>query len=193
MNESIDVSRRVTSEISPYKIINIAEFINPINKNIKGKLSLSICPGKKDIKYNRNLELDLEVIKSNNVQIIVCLLEWTEMQKLNIINYPKIVQEKGILFYHMPIPDCGVPNKKELNSFVPIIVNYVAGGYNVLIHCRSGLGRAGTISACCLCHFNYDGKTAISMIRKLRPGAIQNSEQEKCIIQYGETLLPQFS
>jgi hypothetical protein len=42
-------------------------------------------PGKKDIRWNRDLQLDLNAIKDNNIQVIVCLLEWSEMKKLVIM------------------------------------------------------------------------------------------------------------
>ena len=183
--ESFNLDRRATSEQVPYQVVDIAHVaLDPSNVNKKGRLMISISPGKKDSRSNRNLQLDIEAIRSSGIQIIICLLEWSEMRKLNIVDYPRKAQEAGFLFYHLPIKDRGVPQYKEITALVPAIVKHLADGENVLVHCKSGLGRAGTICACCLGHFGYSGTDAIEMVRKQRPGAIQTSKQEDCVLYY---------
>lgn len=169
------------STYGSYKIIDILQVHT-------GKLCLSITPGKIDKQGNRNLTMDLKAIKDDNIKIIVCLLEWPEMCYLNISDYPKKAQEEGFLFYHLPIPDRGVPQQREVNVLVPLLVKHLSAGRNVLVHCRGGLGRAGTICACCMGHFGYEWKTAIKTVRQKRPGAIQTNKQEKCIMQYCQQL-----
>lgn len=185
-----NIDKRVTSERDPYQIIDIANVIsNPLKPYVKGRLSLSISPGKKDSKWNRDLEMDLNVMKTNGVQVIVCLLEWSEMRKLGISDYPRKAQESGFLFYHIPIRDRGTPHQNEISVLVPLLVQHLAFGQNILVHCRGGLGRAGTVCACCLGHFGYEGRLAIDTIRKLRPGAIQTSRQMECVVQYCQSLV----
>jgi protein-tyrosine phosphatase len=183
---TLTIDRRINSIVDPYRVIDIAHFdVDPTNKS---RLSISIAPGKKDQKWNRDLRDDLNAIKRNNVQIIVCLLEWSEMIMLNIADYPRIAQETGIIFYHVQIKDRSIPLKKELDAIVSIIVKHISDGKNILVHCRGGLGRAGTICACCLTHFGYDGTNAIQSVRKQRPGAIQTSKQEECVMNYARQL-----
>lgn len=178
MNEN----SRKTSDQKPYHIINIAHF--KINENVQGRLALSIAPGKKDTRWNRDLKKDLDVIKANGIQVIVCLLEWSEMQKLKITEYPTLAQGYGFVFYHLPIKDMGVPNQKDIDVLIPILIQHLFQGQNILVHCKGGLGRAGTISACCLGHFGYEGLTAINMVRMQRPKAIQTDKQEECVVKY---------
>lgn len=187
--DQFNLDKRITSEQDPYRIIDIAHIVsNPSTPNIKGRLSLSISPGKKDSKWNRSLQMDLDAIKSNGIQVIVCLLEWSEMRMLGISDYPRQAQESGFLFYHMPIRDRGTPHQNEINVLVPILVQHLASGQNVLVHCRGGLGRAGTICACCLGHFGYEGRSAIETVRKMRPGAVQTNKQAECVVQYCQGL-----
>lgn len=182
-----NLDKRATSDQNPYKVINIANIVG--YSDTISKLALSIAPGKKDQRWNRDMETDLEVIKSNDIHVIVCLLEWSEMRMLGMIDYPRQAQEKGFLFYHLPIKDRGVPNPKDLNVLIPLLVQHLSMGKNILVHCRGGLGRAGTICGCCLGHFRYDGVTAIEAVRMQRPGAIQTNKQEACVIQYCRELL----
>lgn len=181
------IDERITSEASPYDII---EVLQVIGKEPMGRLNLAAAPGKKDRKWNRNLELDLSIMKKQGIDIIICLLEWGEMFNLKLIDYPKKAQEAGFIFYHLPIKDMNIPRFKEINALVPIIVDFIATGHNVLIHCRSGYGRAGTICACCLAHFGFDGSTAINQVRIRRPGAIQTELQEECVTDYCKWLDP---
>jgi len=184
---SSNLQKRVTSLQEPYKIVDIAHISTKTNG--MGKLLISASPGKKDCRWNRDLCIDLDVIKNSGIQIIVCLLEWSEMKKLSIADYPKKCQEKGLLFYHLPIKDFSAPRQKEVDTLVPLLVEHLVEGKNILVHCRAGLGRAGTICACCLCHFGFKGKEAIELVRNQRNGAIQTSNQENCVINYYDRLL----
>lgn len=182
---------RITSTQDRYKMINVAQ----VNVSCERKSKLFICsaPGRKDHKYNRDLDMDLNDIKNNKVNVVVCLLEWTELKFLNILNYPKKAQEKGLLFYHLPIRDLCAPTQKELKVLIPVLVKHLSGGNNILVHCRAGLGRAGVICACCLIHFGLSGEKAINVVRTQRPGAIQSKKQEECILDYSDGLLKYFN
>lgn len=182
MFQTLTVDKRRNSFGDPYRVIDIAHFA--LNGDTKSRLSISIAPGKQDEKWNRDLQVDLNDIKDNGIHIIVCLLEWSEMIKLHIADYPKKAQENGILFYHLQIKDRGIPAKDELTAIVSIIVTHLYAGKNVLVHCRGGLGRAGTICACCLGYLGYDGETAIQTVRKHRPGAVQTKKQAECVMNF---------
>lgn len=174
------LDRRMTSVQDPYSITNIAH----VDGNPRGRLSIAMAPGKKDGRWNRDLDMDLDVIAATGIEIIVCLLEWFELKMLSILDYPKKAQERGFIFYHMPIKDRRVAFQRDIDALVPIIVHHLLAGKSILVHCRGGLGRAGTICACCLGHFNYLGSQAIDTVRKQRPGSIQTNEQENCVLLY---------
>jgi ADP-ribosyl-[dinitrogen reductase] hydrolase len=58
-------------------------------------------------------------------------------------------------------------------------------GRDVLVHCRGGLGRAGTIGARLLIELGMEPQTAIRRVRAVRPGAIETREQEKYVLALG--------
>lgn len=157
--------------------------------NNKTKLCISMTPGKKNNKWNRDIEDDIKHIYSEKIDVIVCLLEWSEMKTMNIIDYPKKVKNTGITFYHLPVKDLDCPHDNDLKLIVETILKYLLSGKNVLVHCKEGLGRSGVIVACCLCNFGFSGDESINMVRKQRKGAIQNTCQEKCVIKYGKSVI----
>jgi len=57
-------------------------------------------------------------------------------------------------------------------------------GDNVLVHCRGGLGRSGTIAALLLIEFGLPNGLAIAQVRIARPGAIDIAEQEEYVRRY---------
>ena len=80
------------------------------------------------------------------------------------------------------------PHLRELQTLIPLIIQQLITGKNILVHCRAGLGRAGTVCACCLLHFGFTAAQAITIIRKRRPGAIQTIAQEQIVEKYERTI-----
>ena len=161
-----------------FEITEIAKIQN------KGRLTVSMAPGKKDKKWNRNITRDLLSIRESGIQVIVCLLQRSELKCLSLSDYPRKASDAGFIFYHLPIRDRSTPHCDDMNILIPIIIKHLCSGHNVLIHCRSGLGRAGTVAACCLSHFGLTPENCIEIVRFQRPGSIQTSDQEQFVFKY---------
>lgn len=174
-----------SSQKEEFAIIDICHVNNVHNKS---KLSLSIAPGKKDHIYNRNLEHDLNIIKREGIHVVICLLEWSELYNIKMQEYPIRAQELGLFFYHFPIKDHHTPNIDDVIGLIPIIISHLEKGHNVLVHCKGGKGRAGTIISCCLCYFGFSPEDSISTIRSLRNGAIKRDIQVQFVKTYHNTL-----
>ena len=135
----------------------------PINsEKIPGKLALSQCPGKKMLKgrngkvFNRDLKDDLtEIRETHKISTIVCLLNKFELRTIgvNLDDYIKACEALKIRLIIYPIVEMGIPTE-DFHTFrkgvLKEIVNELNLGHNLLIHCRGGIGRAGTIACCVL-------------------------------------------
>ncbi|MBK7462828.1 MAG: dual specificity protein phosphatase family protein [Betaproteobacteria bacterium] len=60
----------------------------------------------------------------------------------------------------------------------------MATGKNVFIHCKGGLGRTGTISACLLIESGMKHLEAIDCVRKARQNTIETAAQEFFVLTY---------
>jgi protein-tyrosine phosphatase len=90
------------------------------------------------------------------------------------------VRAHGIAWYHLPIADVRPPDARFealwRASGPALLANLRAGG-RVLVHCRGGLGRAGTVAARLLIELDLPAPHAVVRVRQARPGAIETAAQ----------------
>lgn len=55
-------------------------------------------------------------------------------------------------------------------------------GGRVLVHCRGGLGRAGTVAARLLVELGDPAAVAVECVRQARPGAIETAAQLEYVL-----------
>jgi ADP-ribosyl-[dinitrogen reductase] hydrolase len=168
--------------------LNIDELRVP---GTEGIIGMTLCPGKK-IKsaisgvWNRDLDDDLEVVKSWVASALVTLIENHEFDQMSVTDLSVKTESLGIAWYHMPIKDACTPDKRFISkweTFGPIMRHILKNGVKILIHCQGGLGRTGMLAAQILVEFGMTPPDAINEVRRAHPGAIKTSEQEKYVYQ----------
>jgi ADP-ribosyl-[dinitrogen reductase] hydrolase len=93
-----------------------------------------------------------------------------------------------MLWFHLPIADVSIPDarfEQEWDIAGEELRSILRRRLDVLVHCRGGLGRAGTIAARLLVELGIPPTRAIARVRAVRPGAIENSVQEKFVLGIG--------
>jgi ADP-ribosyl-[dinitrogen reductase] hydrolase len=157
-----------------------------------GAIGVTFCPGKQGdsvfgAPWARDLSLDLDAIQSWGASAVVTLVEAHELVSLGVPDLGDRVRERGIDWYHLPIVDLTAPDKCFETTWPTVATTLrqrVTGGGRVLVHCRGGLGRAGTVAACLLVEFGVRPEEAIQRVRIARPNAIETSAQERYVRAY---------
>lgn len=152
-------------------------------------IGLTICPGKTDASamtgaWSRDVGLDVVAIREWGAKAVVCLMETFELKMLAVEHLPTVVESEGIRWFHLPIRDVSVPTaafEQEWATKGAELREILSGGGRVLVHCKGGLGRSGIIAARLLVEFGMKPEAAIALVRKQRPGAIENAAQEKYV------------
>ncbi len=131
---------------------------------IPQKLGLTFAPGKFDpnagsASWARDLPTDVTRLATEyGTKTLVSLIEDHELELLQISKLADTCEVAGIEVIRFPIKDGQVPHDLDaVKHLVRAIVARVQADGTVVIHCRGGLGRAGTIGGCALIGL---GKTA---------------------------------
>lgn len=155
-----------------------------------GIIGITFCPGKcgpsaSDYRWERDLPTDLDAIANWAPAAIVTLIEEHEFEMLGVRSLGEQVRARGIEWLHLPIVDVRTPDERFEAAWCasgPRLVGLLLGGGKVLVHCRGGLGRAGTIAARLLVEIGVPPDEAVARVRSARPHAIETREQLRYVL-----------
>jgi len=165
---------------------------------IPGKIGLTFCPGKVQADavtgaWRRDLAVDLRIVRAWGAKSIVNLLETHEMAALSVPRFEdttRAILGDGLLYIHAPIRDVNIPDDAFERSWHlqhgPALRTLLRSGGNVLVFCKGGLGRTGTVAARLLVELGCSPLDAIERVRAARLGAIETHKQEKYVVSLGE-------
>jgi ADP-ribosyl-[dinitrogen reductase] hydrolase len=150
-----------------------------------GLIGMTFCPGKHQESaesgtWKRDLDLDMDAIKQWGATDVVTLMEYDELERYGVSELRAAVIDRGMQWYHLPIVDGDAPRapfEKAWEGAGADLRKRLKDGGRILLHCRGGLGRTGTIAARLLVELGMTPDAAIHDVRQARSGAIENDEQ----------------
>ncbi len=177
-----------TSETHPLTIASLEPGTMP------GRIGITFCPGKKQSDaitgaWDRDLRTDLERIREWGAKHVVTLIEPWEIEALEVQELPSACAALGLAWHHAPIQDGSVPDEQweaQWSAIEPALLASLDQGHGVVLHCKGGLGRAGSI-ACRLAIAAGDSASAevlIERVRSVRPGAVETRAQERAVFEW---------
>ncbi|HLI45687.1 MAG TPA: dual specificity protein phosphatase family protein [Geobacterales bacterium] len=123
-------------------------------------------------------EEDIKRISKEKVNAILCLAQESELPFKDIKTYELLLAKYGIELKHKPIIDFSAPNLIDLNECLEWIDQQLRNGKKVMVHCRAGLGRTGTVVSCYLVKkLALSAEEAINFVRRIRPGSVETYSQ----------------
>lgn len=151
-----------------------------------GAIGITLCPGKTQSlgltgAWARDLGFDLDAVQAWNAAAVVSLIEEEEISRLQVPALGDEVESRHMSWVHLPIRDRGVPDDAFEAAWVKVgedLRSRLRCGFNVMVHCMGGLGRAGTIASRLLAELGWKPDDAIREVRRVRPGAIETDDQE---------------
>lgn len=163
--------------------------IGTVTLSSGGRIGVTFCPGKKQSdaitgQWDRDLDLDLVAIRAWGAQHLVSLIEDHEFRELGVEALPERSLAHELQWHHAPIVDGSIPDgafEAKWKALGGTLVDALAQGGAVVVHCKGGLGRAGTIAARLLLELREceTAEEAMQRVRSVRPDAIETVAQEQ--------------
>jgi protein-tyrosine phosphatase len=159
---------------------------------LPGRLGLACAPGLSrdgQSEGGARVEEDLRaMVQVHGAAVLVTLLEETEIEHRLAPDFRERVLRAGLELISFPVADGWVPSSVEaVSSLIARILHRMRSGRTVVVHCMAGLGRTGTVAACCLVARGRSPAEAIQIVRCARPGSIQNPAQEAFVTEFAST------
>jgi ADP-ribosyl-[dinitrogen reductase] hydrolase len=135
--------------------------------------------------WDRDLNLDLDAIRDWGAAAVVTFLDAKEFTSLRVERLGEEVTRRNMAWFHLPIVDGSTPDEqfeRQWESAGDELRSILRGGGDVLVHCRGGLGRAGTIATRLLIELGMEPAIAMERVRSKRPGAIETPAQENYVL-----------
>lgn len=126
------------------------------------------------------LEDEISLLYERGIEVIVSLLEASEVDELELQQESACCESQGILFLSFPIPDYGTPSSRNATiRFVEQLHELIQAGKSLVIHCRQGIGRSSIIAAAVLRLCGFSTEEAFHRIAVARGRSVPDTPEQR--------------
>ena len=125
-------------------------------------------------------DADLRHLVADGFSVIVCLLDLDEY----LPGYDRDhAASAGWEWHNISIRDFAAPTLQQIEQFLAIVSSSIPAK-KVIVHCRGGIGRTGTMAAAYWIAKGLTSQSAIAHTRERRNYAVENRHQEAILGEF---------
>lgn len=118
--------------------------------------------------------------RASGVTDVVSLLTPPEVQELELQGEAAMCAQRGLAFHSLPIPDRAVPRSgPAFDLLLDSLLEALAAGRSVLVHCRQGIGRASLVATSLLIRVGTHPELALESVARARLRSIPDTEEQR--------------
>jgi len=182
--------------VTPRTSVTNPLYIDEISIAGRGVIGMTLCPGKQGPStysgpWHRDLGTDVNVLRNWHCRALLTLMEPDELVYFHVTNISRVVAEAGLEWHHIPIRDGAAPDERFDVLWPRIgsrLVSGIRAGEKIVIHCRGGLGRTGTLACVTLIELGHPPEQALELVRNARPGSVETAAQQEFVLGYSPRL-----
>ncbi len=126
------------------------------------------------------LPAEIASLKQQGVDVMLCLLEEKEIEKLQLQDEQQLALQAGMEYRHFPIADFTLPPSADsTNDLIAQLQKYLEAGRNIAIHCHGGIGRSTLIAGALLINLGFTPQQALELISEKRGVPVPDTEEQK--------------
>lgn len=150
-----------------------------------GRIAIASCPP-----GGLQLEVYMESLKTEEVDILVSLLEIPEAKLLDLEREGESCRSAGMEFLWMPVADHSVPASiEEFTLVIERLGEQLRAGKTVVAHCYAGIGRSCILLAALLCSMGISAEQACARLSDARGFPVPESPtQMEWVKQFADRL-----
>ena len=158
----------------------------------RGKVAMAGCPGRSGAlpllgHDPRSLQRDIGAIERWGAQVLVTLLDDSELAGLHLQELPKLLSAARIVWHYAPLNPKRLPDLGFEDTWTSLgrrLMDILRDGGKVAIHCQDGKTRVGMVTARLLIEAGCPPQDAVNRVRAARPGAIEHPGLERSVLNY---------
>lgn len=125
------------------------------------------------------LDDEMAALREAGVDVLVSLQTLTERAEVGLADEPAAAERAGIRFHAFPVVDFGVPDRAEFRPLLATLLDDLAAGRHVAIHCRGGIGRSSVVAAALLVRLGVAPDDAWATISEARGCVVPESDEQR--------------
>ena len=130
------------------------------------------CPGTKAA----DLAASVAQLKAAGASAIVTLMPSHELKENGVAELPLICQQHDLAWFHFPVEDDAAPAAEFASAWAAhsaAVLQILADGGTIAVHCKGGSGRTGLMVAMLLIHRGEPLPKVIEQVQEIRPKSLQ--------------------